>query len=100
MSYTTYKPQPKPNYTISDAKRDIDYLQAAMIGFETTVKHLRDEVDQAMRDEWRALYLCKMIFRRLDMLEALLLELVKPEGQQYLTHRVMTALRNEKGGAA
>lgn len=93
------KPRFQPSYTITNAKQDIEHLSTCVNGLETTVKLLRDEVDCLRNDEWRSLHLCQMAFRRLNILEALLLELVKPEGQQYLTHRVMTVLRNEKGGA-
>jgi len=67
-----YKSRPPRQYTITDARTDIEYLGRRYDTLEAERKSLQDEVDQLRHDEWRALELCKMLKRRLDMLESLL----------------------------
>lgn len=99
MNSYTHKPRSQPSYTITNAKQDIEHLNTCFGGLETSMKHLHADVDSFRNDEWRALHLCGMLIKRMNVLEMLLLEALKPEGQQYLTHAVMTQLRKEQKGA-
>jgi len=96
MNQFAYQARQPRQYTITDARQDIEYIGKRFDSWETERISLQDEVDQLRRDEWRALELCKMMKRRMDMLEMLLLHAFGAEGQRFMTHQVLTDLRTPK----
>ncbi|MEI7668571.1 MAG: hypothetical protein WCJ33_00620 [Pseudomonadota bacterium] len=89
------------SYTITSAEFDIknliskaDALESENKSLATEISRSNELINQLQTDEFRALHLCKMLKQRLDILETLLLQILIPQGRQYLTHAVIDALRS------
>ena len=91
----SYYTQPKTNYTITQAKQDIDFLQNKLDALEASGKSSDDEISTLRAEVYMLRRQCESNALNMDVLARLIRLSLAPDEQKNLIHRVLDAIRKD-----